>query len=112
MDWDNGRALAGATTVHEGYHLCVIAMSYAHGHRIPYLSTNTCVHELLHALLQDVFVSHPKWYQSDEREFRDDWYGTAMWLFHDGSTVRESAQAYLKRLGTGGGRMPGDVPTR
>ena len=56
MHWDNGRALAGVTTIHEGHHLCVIALSYAHGHRVPFLSVNTCEHELLHALLQDIPV--------------------------------------------------------
>src|SRR5262249_24429183 len=29
MYWDNGRALAGVTTIHEGYHLCVIALRFA-----------------------------------------------------------------------------------
>jgi hypothetical protein len=108
-DWDNARSLAGATTVHEGYHLSVIALKYAHGNRIPYLSLNTCVHELLHALLQDVFVSNPKWYQSGSREFRDDCYCTEMWLFHEGTAVRRSAQAYLARLRTA---KPGDVPAK
>ena len=55
--WDGGRALAGVTTIHEGYHVCMIALPYAHGNRTPFLSVNTCVHELLHALLPDVFVA-------------------------------------------------------
>jgi hypothetical protein len=59
----------------------VIALSYAHAHRVPYLSVNTCVHELLHLLLQDVFVKRPKWFQANEREMRDDWYATGLWLF-------------------------------
>ncbi|MGD0774505.1 MAG: hypothetical protein ABSC05_16960 [Candidatus Solibacter sp.] len=98
MKWDNARALAGVTTIHDGYHLCLIALQYAHGDQVPFLSVNTCVHELLHALLQDVFVSRPQWYQSGGREFRTDWYATCLWLFHDGAAIRQSAQAYLRRL--------------
>jgi hypothetical protein len=90
--------LAGVTTLWEGYHLCVIALTAAHGHQIPFLSVNTCVHELLHALMQDIFVSRPKWYQTDEREFRTDWYATRLWLFRDGAGIRRSAEAYLARL--------------
>jgi len=97
-DWDKGRALAGVTTIHEGYHVCMVALRYAHGNQIPFLSVNTCVHELLHALLQDVFVSRPKWFQTGGREFRIDWYATCLWLFHDGAAIRKSAQAYLSRL--------------
>jgi hypothetical protein len=98
MKWDNARALAGVTTIHDGYHVCLVALRYAHGDQVPFLSVNTCVHELLHALLQDVFVRRPQWYQSGEREFRTDWYATCLWLFHDGAAVRQSAQAYLGRL--------------
>jgi len=98
MDWDKGRALAGATTVYEGYHVCMVALRYAHGNQVPFLSVNTCVHELLHALLQDVFVSRPKWFEGGERELRIDWYATRLWLFHDGAAIRESARAYLGRL--------------
>ena len=96
--WDNGRSLAGTTTLWDGYAVCMIALSYAHGNQIPFVSVNTCVHELLHVLLQDVFVSHPKWYQTGGREFRIDWYATGLWLFHDGAAIRESAQVYLGRL--------------
>lgn len=96
--WDNDRALAGVTTFWEGYPVCMIALRYAHGNQIPFLSVNTCVHELLHALLQDIFVSRPKWYQSGGREFRIDWYATRLWLFGDGAAIRESAQACLGRL--------------
>ena len=70
--WDSGRALAGVTAIHDGYQVCMIALPYAHGNRTPFLSVNTCVHELLHALLQDVFVSRPRWYQAGGREFRID----------------------------------------
>lgn len=99
--WDNGRALAGVTTLWDGYCVSMIAIPYAHGNQIPFLSVNTCVHEFLHALLQDIFVSRPKWYQSDGREFRSDWYATGLWLFHDGAAIRESAQACLDRLRSG-----------
>jgi hypothetical protein len=98
LKWDNARALAGVTTIHGGYHVCLIALRYAHGDQVPFISVNTCVHELLHALLQDVYVRSPKWYQGGEREFRTDWYASCMWLFHTGSAVRNSAQAYLARL--------------
>jgi hypothetical protein len=98
MAWDQARSLAGMTTLYEGYHVCVIAIDYAHGHQVPFLSTNTCVHEMLHLLLQDVFLKRPKWYQSGEREIRDDWYGTRLWLFHDGDAIRKAAAVYLERL--------------
>jgi len=98
MKWDAGRSSAGVTTIYEGYHLCLIALRHAHGDQVPFLSVNTCVHELLHALLQDVFVTHPNWYQSGSREFRIDWFATRLALFHDGAAVRQSAQAYLTRL--------------
>jgi len=98
MRWDNGRALAGVTTIYDGYPVCLIALRYAHGNQAPFLSVNTCVHELLHALLQDIFVSRPKWYQTGAREFRIDWYATGLWLFHDGAAVRNSAQACFARL--------------
>jgi hypothetical protein len=101
-DWDGGRALSGVTTLYGGYHLCVIALSYAHGHQVPFLSLNTCVHEILHALLQDIFVSHPKELQSGEREFRDDWDATLLWLLHDGGAIRQSAAVYVARLRSGG----------
>jgi len=99
--WDNGRALAGVTTLWDGYPVSMIAIPYAHGNQIPFLSVNTCVHELLHALLQDIFISRPKLYQSDGREFRSDWYATSLWLFHNGAAIRESAQACLDRLRSG-----------
>ena len=100
MYWDRGQALAGVTTIQQGYHLCVIAVRYAHGDQVPFLSVNTCVHELLHALMEDVFVNHPKWYQTGEREFRIDYYATLLWMFRDGAAVRQSAQRYLGRLRT------------
>jgi hypothetical protein len=100
MLWDKGRALAGVSTIHQGYHVCMIALLYAHGNQMPFLSVNTCVHELLHVLLQDVFVSQPKWFQIGGRESRIDWYATWLWLFHDGAAIRKSAQTCLDRLRT------------
>lgn len=101
MDWDKGRALAGVTTIYDGYHICLLALRYAHGNQVPFLSVNTCVHELLHALLQDIFVSHPKRLQGGELEFRTDWYATWLWLLHDGAVIRKSGHAYLGRINSG-----------
>lgn len=98
MAWDKGRALAGVTTVYDGYHVCLVALRYAHGNQIPFLSVNTCMHELLHALLQDIFVSHPSRFQGGEREVRTDWYATWLWLFHEGAAIRRSGHVYLDRL--------------
>jgi len=50
--WDSDRALAGVSALWDGYPICMIALRYAHGNQIPFLSVNTCVHEILHALLQ------------------------------------------------------------
>ena len=97
MYWDSGRALAGTSTVREGYQICVISQAYAHGNQVAFLSVNTCVHEILHVLLQDVYLPRPKWYQVGGRETRVDWYATRLWLFHDGAAIRESAAAYLAR---------------
>jgi hypothetical protein len=96
--WDNARSLAGVTTLDRGYHLCLIALRYAHGDRVPFISVNTCVHEILHALMLDIFLTRPSAYQTVEREYRIDWYATRLWLFHDGAAVRLSAQVYLDRL--------------
>ncbi|HLK62988.1 MAG TPA: hypothetical protein VKU19_06090 [Bryobacteraceae bacterium] len=98
MVWDQGRALGGVTTRYEGYHICMAALNYAHGHQIPFISVNTCVHELLHALLGDIFEDRPSGARGAAREFRVDWYATRLWLFRDGSHIRQSAQAYLDRL--------------
>jgi hypothetical protein len=101
MHWDNGRALAGVSTIDGGYHLCVIALRYAHGHQVPFLSVNTCVHELLHVLLQDIFIDRPAWHRAGRHEARIDWFATRMWLFGDAAEVRRSAGDYLKRLRAG-----------
>ena len=96
--WDNSRALAGVTTIFEGYHICMIALRYAHGNQIPFVAVNTCLHELLHALLQDVFVRNPTAFETAGRENRIDWHATLLWLFHDGAAVRKSARVYVDRL--------------
>jgi hypothetical protein len=98
MVWDQGRALNGATTQYQGYHICMAALKYAHTHQIPFLSVNTCVHELLHAFMGDIFDDHPVGVHGAARELRVDWYATRLWLFHDGAQIRASAQAYLNRL--------------
>ena len=92
------RALSGVTTMFEGYPLCMIALNYAHCHQIPFLSVNTCVHELLHVLMQDIFESRPDGFMGQEREFRIDCYATGLWLFHDGAAIRKSAHTYIERL--------------
>jgi len=97
-NWDKSRYLSGISTIYEGCHVSVIAMNRAHGHRVPFVSVNTVVHELLHVFLQDTFVSRGGMLQSQGRESRVDWYATGMWLLNEGSSVRESAQEYLKRL--------------
>jgi hypothetical protein len=99
--WDAARALAGATTIYESYHLCLIALRYAHANQVPWISLNTCTHELLHALMQDVYLTNPKWYQSAGREASIDAYATALWLFHSGDAVRKSAREYVARLRKG-----------
>jgi hypothetical protein len=96
--WDGGRSLAGVTTLDRGYHLSLIAVRYAHGGRAPFLDVNTCVHEILHALLLDIYATRPSAFQAGEREYRVDWYATRLWLFHDGAAVRQSAQVYIERL--------------
>jgi hypothetical protein len=98
LDWDSGRGLTGVTTRYEEYHLCMIALNSAHGHQIPFFSVNTCVHELLHVLLHDVFEPRPRGLQGEGREFRVDLYATRLWLFHDGAMIRKATRAYLDRV--------------
>ena len=99
MQWDRGRGLAGVTTLYRGRHLCMVAYNHAHGHRVPFVSVNTCLHELLHALLQDIYEERPAGVSGQAREFRIDYYATLMWLFRGGAgVVRNSAAAYLDRV--------------
>jgi hypothetical protein len=97
MRWAQGQGLAGVSTQYDGYQLSMIALDYAHGHQIPFVSVNTCVHELLHVLLQDIFELRPKGLAGYDREIRIDSYATRLWLFHDGAAIRAAAQAYLLR---------------
>lgn len=97
MKWARGQGLAGVSTQYDGYELSIIALEYAHGHQIPFVSVNTCVHELLHVLLRDIFELRPKGLAGYEREMRIDWYATRLWLFHEGAVIRAAAQAYLAR---------------
>jgi len=99
MYWDNGRGLSGVTTMLAGgYHLCLVAIAYAHGNLVPFVSVNTCVHEMLHALMQDIYVQHPGALQTGGREFRIDAYATELWVLHRGAAIRESARRYIERL--------------
>jgi hypothetical protein len=101
MNWDEGRALVGVTTVYDGYPLSLIAMRYAHGNQVPFLSVNTVVHELLHAVLGDIFVKRPKWYQAGGREWRIDWYASRLWMFHEGAAVRDASREFVARVARG-----------
>jgi len=98
LRWDNGRGLSGVTTRYEGYDLCMIALDSAHCHQIPLVSVNTCVHELLHALLRDILEAHPQGLAGAARELRIDWHATRLWLFHDGADIRKAAVPYLEHL--------------
>jgi hypothetical protein len=98
LAWDNGRGLAGVSTLYQGHHLSVIALNLAHGHQVPFLSVNTCVHELLHVLLQDILVGDATTMDVTEREFRIAWCATRLWLFHDGAVIRKAAQTCLEHL--------------
>jgi hypothetical protein len=97
-EWDNGRALSGVTTLYRGHHLCMIALNRAHCHEIPFVSVNTCLHELLHVLLLDVFEDRPKGFRGQAREYRVDYHATLLWLFHDGAAIRNAAQIYVDRM--------------
>jgi hypothetical protein len=98
VEWDSGRALSGVAMRYRGYDLCMVALSHAHGHQIPLLSVNTCIHELLHVLLHDIFESRPQGLPGQAREFRIDWYATRLWLFHDGAAIRKAAHTSVERL--------------
>lgn len=98
IEWDQGRAVAGMTARYEHFHVCTIALRYAHGHQIPYLSLNTCVHEFLHALMQNIFEPQANGASAGVKEFRIDALATRLWIFKDGGEVRRSAEVYLRRL--------------
>jgi hypothetical protein len=54
---------------------------------------NTCVHELLHVLLNDTRTSRPKGWRGALRESRIDALATRLWLFGDGSQIRDAVKA-------------------
>ena len=101
LEWDLTRTVRGVTTMYRGHHLCLVAMNNAGRHRVPLIAVNTCVHELLHALLLDVFEQRPEGARGQAREFRVDWLATRLWLFHAGGGIRESARVYAERLRAG-----------
>ena len=96
--WSRGRVLCGVTTRYRGHHLCMIALDRAHGHQVPFFSVNTFLHELLHALLHDIFQDRPAGLLGEARELRIDFVATRLWLFHEGSGIRDAAQTYVERL--------------
>jgi len=98
LDWDNGRQVAGGSTVYEGYVVCVIAMKLARGFGVPLLALNTVVHELLPVFLGDVFEPRGGWLRRYGREGRVDWEATRMWLGADAASVRTAARAHLLRM--------------
>lgn len=102
IEWDNGRMLRGVTTIYRNHHLCLIGMNRADRNRVPLIAVNTCLHELLHALLLDIFEFRPGGARGQAREFRIDWLATRLWLFHSGAGIRESARTYVQRLRASG----------
>jgi hypothetical protein len=98
MLWDQGRALRGVAFRYAGFDTVLIALNYAVPHQVPFFSINTCEHELLHVLLGDIFQRPPGAVKVQAREYRIEWYGSRMWLFHDGRFVRDSARQYVARL--------------
>ncbi|GEM_PF-2925261 len=98
MHWDGGRSLCGVTTLYRGHHLCMVALDLAHGNRVPFVAVNTCLHELLHALLNDIFEDRPSGAKGQMREARVEYVATKLWLFGDGREIREGARSYVQRL--------------
>ena len=98
MQWDSARGLSGVTMIYRGYHLSMIAVNRAQTNRVPFLSVNTCVHEMLHALLLDIFEKRPSGFAGQAREFRVDACATRLWLWHDDGTGRKAAREYVERL--------------
>ena len=102
LGWARGRGIAGVTTIWQGHHVCLIALDHAHANRIPLLAVNTLVHEMLHAVLQDVFVIRPTATDIEKHELHVNWIATRLWLLGDAPGLRESAEDYLLRLTSGG----------
>lgn len=99
LHWDRGRGLQGAAARVEGFDLCLVPLNEAHPHQVPFLSVNTCVHEILHILLDDVAESRPGAVRGLAREVRVDFHATRLWLFGEGAEIQRAAQAYAGRLG-------------
>ncbi len=59
---------------------------------------NTCLHEILHALLGDIFERRPPGWKGNLREVSVDVCATRMWLFGDRGAIRDAARSYLQRL--------------
>lgn len=91
VEWDGGRALSGVAMFYRGFEMCVLALNRAHGHLIPLISVNSCIHELLHVLMCDIYEPRPAGLLGEAREFRIDCYATRLWLLHDGAAIREAA---------------------
>jgi len=98
MLWDQGRALRGVAFRYEGYDTILIALNYAVRHQMPFFSINTCEHEMLHVFLGDIFQKPPGGLTGQAREYRIEAYGTRLWLFHDGRSVRQGAATLRTRL--------------
>lgn len=98
MQWDQGRGLAGVTALYRGFHLAMVSVAHATRNMVPFVTVNTCVHELLHVLTADIFEQRPRGVPGQSREARIDALATRMWLFRDGSGVRSDARRYLARL--------------
>ena len=96
IEWAKGRGIAGVSTMQDGHPVCLIALDYAHAHKIPLLAVNTCVHELLHVIFGDILEPRPKGLSGQAREFRIDAYATRLWLFHDGAEIRRAAGSYMR----------------
>jgi hypothetical protein len=96
LAWDGGRALSGIAVRFPRHDVCVIALNQAHGHKVPFLAVNTCVHELLHVLLQDTGGERPSGLRREMSEFRINVLATRLWLFRDGARVRRAAAEYLQ----------------
>lgn len=97
LSWDSGRAVSGVAARYEGYEICVIALDQAHPHQVPFLSVNTCVHELLHVLLADTAGARPAGWRGSLRETRIDWLATRLWLFGEGREIYDSVRASLRK---------------
>lgn len=98
IHWDQGRGLAGVSLLYDRANLCLIALRRAHAHQVPFLSVNTILHELLHVILEDVYVQEPSPIESTQREFRADFAATRLWLFSSNPAITQYVRQFLPRL--------------